>query len=82
VTGDRHVLVGAYVLDALDVGERGEFEAHLRRCPDCVRETRELREAALKLAQAVRANAPRWLRDSVLARVSRTRQARGRWWRR
>jgi hypothetical protein len=82
VTGDSHVLVGAYVLHALDLDERAVFEAHLRVCPDCVRETRELRAAALRLAHAVRANAPRWLRDSVLCRVAGTRQEWRWWWRR
>ena len=59
---DLHTLSGAYALDALDDTERERFEQHQQRCEDClVREVRDLRETATRLALAV---APRLRRRS------------------
>ncbi len=37
-----HDAIGAYILDALPDDERSAFEAHLRDCPSCQQELREL----------------------------------------
>jgi anti-sigma factor RsiW len=42
MTCEQTLAAGAYVLDALDTGERTEFEAHLTTCPSCRVEVAEL----------------------------------------
>jgi anti-sigma-K factor RskA len=74
-TTDIHTLVGAYVLDAVDDVERAAFDRHLRDCPACRLEVDELQETAARLADATWSVPPPRLRESVLAEVSRTRQA-------
>lgn len=76
MSGDSHGLLGPYVVDALDEGERRRFEAHLRVCPTCRRDAEELRLVAVRLAEAVRATPSPELRERVLARVARTRRLR------
>jgi anti-sigma-K factor RskA len=50
---DIHELAAGYVLDALDSGERREFESHLTGCTICAEELPSLRAAAGALAYAV-----------------------------
>ncbi|MEW2503995.1 anti-sigma factor [Amycolatopsis sp. NPDC047767] len=74
-TADTHALTGAYVLDAIGDFERAQFERHLRDCEVCAHEVRELRAVAALLGVAAAADPPAWLRSSVLARITTTRQA-------
>ena len=71
---DPHTLAGAYALDALNDADRARFERHLTGCPACRQETRELHEAAARLADTTVITPPDGLRDRVLAAASRTRQ--------
>jgi anti-sigma-K factor RskA len=71
---DRHTLVGAYALDALDDAERRVFEQHLETCADCRAELAELSATAAYLGVAAAVPAPPSLRDSVLDAIERTRQ--------
>ncbi|GAA5148455.1 anti-sigma factor [Pseudonocardia eucalypti] len=71
---DAHTLTGAYALDALDPAERRLVDEHLRDCPPCRQEVRELRATAARLALAVAQDPPGQLRHRVLAEVHRTRQ--------
>jgi anti-sigma-K factor RskA len=48
----------AYVLGALDPGERARFEYHAAACRECTRELEELRPVADRLALAVPQRAP------------------------
>lgn len=71
-TGDMHALTGAYVVDALDEGERARFEAHLEHCADCRAEVAELSETTAMLA-ADEVAPPPSLRDSVLSAIDTVR---------
>jgi anti-sigma-K factor RskA len=71
---DPHTLSAAYALDALDDTERERFEHHLRGCQDCLREVRDLRETATRLALAVAQAPPPQLRERVLDAATRTAQ--------
>jgi anti-sigma-K factor RskA len=67
-----HDLTAAYALDALDEGDAREYEQHLRDCPRCREELRQLSEAASALAYAAPAPAPSpALRERLLAEVRR-----------
>jgi anti-sigma factor RsiW len=67
-----HDLTAAYALDALDDADARAFEEHLRECPRCREELRELSEAAAALAYAAPAPAPApALRDRILAEIRR-----------
>ncbi len=62
-----HELTAAYALDALDAGERHDFEAHLPECEQCRAELAELREAVGALALASDGPPPpAALRDRIL----------------
>ena len=52
-THDEQALAAAYVLGALDAGERQAFEAHLRSCPVCVEEVRSLQRVTDALSRSV-----------------------------
>jgi anti-sigma-K factor RskA len=69
-----HELSGAYVLDALDQGERERFERHLRRCPGCAEDVRQMTSTATALALAVAAEPPPGLKQRVLAAAAATPQ--------
>ena len=71
---DLHDLAAAYVLDALDPGERAEYEVHLAGCDQCRTEVAELRETAASLRRALAAEPSPGLRDRVLAQVTATPQ--------
>jgi anti-sigma factor RsiW len=67
-----HDLTAAYALDALDEGDAREYEEHLRDCPRCREELRELSEAASALAYSAPAPAPpAALRARILDEVRR-----------
>ena len=69
-----HALVGAYVLDAVEDGDRAQFERHLLSCDQCRDDVRGLREATARLAAAA-AIAPRpELRQSTMQAAAVTRQ--------
>jgi anti-sigma-K factor RskA len=73
---DIHALSGAYALDSIDDLERVAFERHLRDCPSCAEEVRELRATAARLADDVAVTPPAGLRANVLAAVAQTPQVR------
>ena len=61
----------AYLLDALDPGERSAFEAHLERCETCRAQLAELTPSVAMLAASVEpAEPPADLRSRLLARVN------------
>lgn len=63
-------LIGAYVLDAVDAGERDTVEGHLGGCDACQAEARELSEAAVHLSDGYEVGPPAALRSHVLAAIS------------
>ena len=69
-----HLLSGAYAVDALPEHERAAFEEHLRECPTCAQEVRELTATATRLATAASEPAPLYLRARVLDQVELVRQ--------
>ncbi|MDN3292592.1 anti-sigma factor [Streptomyces ficellus] len=69
-----HAPSGAYALDALPDDERDEFERHLRDCPACAQEVRELSATAARLGSAVASAPPAALKEQVLSRISTVRQ--------
>ena len=69
-----HELSGAYALDALDQAERERFERHLRRCPGCAEDVRQMTSTATALALAVAAEPPPGLKQRVLAAAATTPQ--------
>ena len=69
-----HELSGAYVLDALDQAERERFERHLRRCPGCAEDVRQMTSTATALALAVATEPPPGLKQRVLAAAAATPQ--------
>lgn len=67
-----HDLTAAYALDALDEGDARAYEEHLRDCPRCRDELRELSEVASALAYAAPApSPPPALRARILDEVRR-----------
>jgi hypothetical protein len=79
--------LGAYVLDALDPGEREAIAAHLARCPQCAAEHERLAGLPALLAHAEGLEipeAPPALAERVLDEIARERGAgrRTRWPRR
>ncbi len=70
---DLHHLTGAYAVDALDAGEREQFERHLADCAACRAEVAELTEAAGALGALTEATPPPQLREDVLAGIRRVR---------
>lgn len=71
-----HSLVGAYALDALDEREKAAFEQHLDSCVTCAAELVEFQATTARLGEAVSAQPPAHLRESVLAAARRTAQQR------
>jgi Anti-sigma-K factor rskA/Putative zinc-finger len=69
-----HDLSGAYALDALDDAERDRFERHLRRCPSCAEDVRQMTSTATALAMAMTAEPPPGLKQRVLAAAQATPQ--------
>jgi anti-sigma-K factor RskA len=70
-THDEQALAAAYVLGALDAGERQAFESHLRTCPVCAGEVRSLQRVTDALSRSVPERTPRpELRTRVLSTVT------------
>jgi anti-sigma-K factor RskA len=69
-----HALLGAYVLDAVEDGDRAEFERHLLTCEQCRDDVRGLREATVRLAAAAAITPRAELRQSTLQAATVTRQ--------
>jgi hypothetical protein len=69
-----HDLAGAYALDALDDAERERYERHLRGCPACAEDVRQMTSTATALAMAVTAEPPAGLKERVLAAAAATPQ--------
>ena len=62
--------VGAYLLGALDDGERRDFERHLEECPRCAMDVDRLRPAAEALPRSVtQLEPPRGLKRSIMGEV-------------
>lgn len=70
---DIHALSGAYAIDALDAGERAEFEKHLAECAECRAEVASFRETTALLAGTEEETPPASLRDEVLAGIGHVR---------
>src|SRR5215472_11820094 len=69
-----HALVGAYVVDAVEDGERAEFERHLLTCEQCRDDVRGLREATVRLAAAAAIRPRPELRQPTLQAAAVIRQ--------
>ncbi|MFV0126238.1 anti-sigma factor domain-containing protein [Streptomyces sp. HMX112] len=69
-----HAPSGAYALNALPDDERAEFERHLRDCPACAQEVRELSATAARLGTAVASAPPAAMKQQVLAQITTVRQ--------
>ncbi len=69
-----HGAVGSYAVNALDLSELDEFEAHLAVCPTCSRELVEFCETAAELSLlATVAAPPPTLRSSILSAIKEVR---------
>jgi anti-sigma-K factor RskA len=69
-----HELSAAYALDALDPGERAEFEAHLTHCSECRDAVAAFQETAASLAyDAAMPAPPPALRERILSQARRER---------
>lgn len=71
---DVHLLVGAYVLDAVDDVERARFTRHLTSCQPCQQEVAELSEAVGLMAAQDHLTPPDRLRRAALQGASETVQ--------
>jgi anti-sigma-K factor RskA len=71
---DAHTLAGAYVMDAISVPDREQFERHLAGCEECAQETASLREATAVLGTAAAEPLPTGLKERVMAAAAMTRQ--------
>ncbi|OXM55015.1 anti-sigma factor [Amycolatopsis alba] len=74
MTAELHTLTGAYAVDAVPEEEAAAFKRHLRGCPACAQEVRELRETAARLGTALTTVPPQRLREATLTQVAQTRQ--------
>lgn len=77
MTSDIHDLAAGYALNALEVDELEEFEAHLASCSDCQQEVQSYAETAELLASSVAAPPPQSLKASVLDEIAGTEQLPG-----
>lgn len=71
---ELHDLAAPYALHALPAQEEAEFEAHLRRCPDCRSEVASLQDAAARMGADQPLAPGTHLRDRVLAALDSTPQ--------
>ena len=67
MTVDLHTLTGAYAAHAVDAAESAEFEEHLRECPACQQETRELVATTARIGEAEFAPPPPELKARIMA---------------
>ncbi|MDN5686550.1 MAG: anti-sigma factor [Brachybacterium sp.] len=71
----KHDMTGAWALNALDADERARIEDYLAQDPEAAAEARSFEETAGELARGLEPAPPRpELKDSVMARIARTRQ--------
>jgi anti-sigma-K factor RskA len=73
MSDDIHALSGAYAVDALDEGERAQFEQHLAGCSACQAEVASLVAAATSLASLSDMAPPPSLRAKVLHGITTVR---------
>jgi anti-sigma-K factor RskA len=73
---ERHDLLAAYALDAVDDGERAAVDELIARDPDAAAEVAELHATASLLGAAATLEPPVGLRQSVLDQIARTPQTR------
>ena len=67
-------LLGAYALDALDLVEEAQVEAHLEGCLDCRRAVSRLHQVAAQLGQSVSPSTPApYLRSRIIEALGRER---------
>ncbi|MEV7278754.1 anti-sigma factor [Streptomyces sp. NPDC093111] len=71
---DTHTLAAPYTLDALEPGERGAFEDHLRTCAACRQEVAEFDATAARLAAAVALAPPATAKARTMAAIEGVRQ--------
>jgi anti-sigma-K factor RskA len=71
---DLHLLIGPYVLDALEADDRARFEAHLAQCEQCRAELSGFTATAGRLGEAAADTPPADLRDRVVALAATTPQ--------
>ncbi len=71
---DPHDLVGAYVMDAVDAGDRAAFERHLAGCEACREEVRGLRETVARMAATADRPPRPELREQTMQAAARLRQ--------
>ncbi len=69
-----HVLTGAYALNAVADDEREIVERHVRDCPECAQEVRELTATAARLGTAVAAAPPSRMKYQVITSIQTVRQ--------
>ncbi|GAA2943908.1 anti-sigma factor [Streptomyces enissocaesilis] len=69
-----HALTGAYALNAVADGEREMVERHVRDCPECTQEVRELTATAARLGTAVAAAPPPRMKHQVITSIQAVRQ--------
>jgi anti-sigma-K factor RskA len=74
ISPDVHASSGAYVVDALEPAERGEFERHLTTCAMCRAEITELSEAAAMLSLLTEQTPPPDLWAKTVAQTRTIRQ--------
>lgn len=71
---DMRDLAGLYAVNALDAGERAEFEAFLEQSPDARAEVDEYLATAARLSAAEATRPPASMKTAVMEEVSNTRQ--------
>jgi len=69
----------AYLTDAMDVSEKGRFEAHLADCSDCRAAVEEDRAMSAALSGIPKVNAPAGFTAAVMREVSARRRSRLAW---
>lgn len=69
---EMHSLAAPYVADALDDGEREDFDIHLAACDRCREEVSQLRETMAEVGAFHEVAPPPMLRASILSTIART----------
>jgi hypothetical protein len=69
-----HESTGCYAVDALDLAELTDFEAHLANCCSCGHEVADFYETAAELTMLTAAKPPMELRDASVSAVRNTPQ--------
>ncbi len=74
MTSDLHSLAAAYALDALDLAERAEFEAHLATCEQCTADVAGFSDVAAALAESSSTAPPAHLKAAVMSQLGEVDQ--------